>query len=258
MWKGFDIQHPLDTPTSWNVIWNTWHENVQSAWLLAVGQFCQDPRRWIVAVFVTSVADRPNPVPPHSARNINIANVSGWVGFAQCTPQKGRGILGQLVRLFANDPSPSPNRGSRVGPSIGVPASQTLREAAMARRALTGVAGFEPPTWREMAAGTRAPERDPEDFEPGWVRGWQHEASSREMGLKCRCGHFLDVFRPGKCHCPRVPRGGETRHHERSGQRSGTRLEVAVDGLPLYGGTQLAVDATIVSPRERDCNQGRC
>ena len=57
-----------------------------------------------------------------------IANVSGWVGFAQCTPQKGRGILGQLVRLFANDPSPSPNRGGRVGPSIGVPASQTLHE----------------------------------------------------------------------------------------------------------------------------------
>ena len=49
----------------------------------------------------------------------------------------------------------------------------------MARRELTGVAGFEPPTWREMAAGTRAPEREPEDFEPGWVRGWQHEAASR-------------------------------------------------------------------------------
>ena len=42
-----------------------------------------------------------------------------WVGLAQCTPHKGRGILGQLVRLFANDPSPSPNRGSRIGPSIG-------------------------------------------------------------------------------------------------------------------------------------------
>ena len=35
-----------------------------------------------------------------------------------------------------------------------------------------------------------------------------------------------------------------------------TRLEVAVDGLPLYGGAQLAVDAIIVSPRGRDCNQG--
>ena len=112
--------------------------DVQSAWLLLLhcasalanfpvegspsisrGEFCQDRRRWIVAVFVTSVADPPNPVPPHSARDINIANISGWVGFAQCTPHKGRGILGQLVRLFANDPSPSPFRGSRVGPSIG-------------------------------------------------------------------------------------------------------------------------------------------
>ena len=43
--------------------------------------------------------------------------------------------------------------------------------AAELVRQLQGVVGFEPPTWREMAAGTRAPERDPEDFEPGWVRG---------------------------------------------------------------------------------------
>ena len=101
--------------------------DVQSAWLwllycastISRGEFCQDPRRWIVAVFVTSVADRPNSVPPHSLRDINIANVSGWVGLAQCTPHKGRGILGQLVRLFANDPSPTLNRGSRVGPSSG-------------------------------------------------------------------------------------------------------------------------------------------
>ena len=64
------------------------------------GEFCQDPRRWIVAVFVTSV-DRPNPVPPHSARDINIAHVSEWVGLAQCTPHKGRGILGQLVDAAA-------------------------------------------------------------------------------------------------------------------------------------------------------------
>ena len=61
----------------------------------------------------------------------------------------------------------------------GFPMSPTLQEAAPARRELMGVMGFEPPTWSQMAAGARAPEREPEDFEPGWVRGWQHEATSR-------------------------------------------------------------------------------
>ena len=120
------------------------------------------------------------PSPPHSARDFNIANVLGgldlrsalrtrvaafWASWSDCLPMiraRHPFVAAELVRQLE-----------------GVPASQTLREAAMAKRELTGVAGFEPPTWREMAAGTRAPERDPEDFEPGWVRGWQHEASSR-------------------------------------------------------------------------------
>ena len=72
--------------------------DVQSGWLLLL--HCQDPRRWIVAVFITSVADRPNPVPPHSARDINIATVSGlglrnalrtrvaafWASWSDCLP----------------------------------------------------------------------------------------------------------------------------------------------------------------------------
>ena len=39
------------------------------------------------------------------------------------------------------------------------PASPILHEVAMTRGELTGVVGLEPPTWREMAAGTRALER---------------------------------------------------------------------------------------------------
>ena len=31
--------------------------------------------------------------------------------------------------------------------------------------------------------------------------------------------------------------------------RDGRRLEVVADGLPLFGGVQLAIDTTLVSPR---------
>ena len=129
-------------------------------------------------MFVTSVADRPNPVPPNSARDSNTADVSGTVGPALRT---------RVAAFWASWSDCLPMIRARhpivaaewVRQLEGVPASPTLHEAATARRELTGVAGFEPPTWREMAAGTRAPEREPEDFEPGWVRGWQHEASYR-------------------------------------------------------------------------------
>ena len=45
---------------------------------------------------------------------------------------------------------------------------------------LEGIQGFEVPQWRDLAAGLRPPDREPEEHEPGGIRrGWQHEASSR-------------------------------------------------------------------------------
>ena len=46
--------------------------------------------------------------------------------------------------------------------------------------ALTGVQGFEPPSWEDLAEGARPPFHDVVEQEPGvWRHGWQHEASSR-------------------------------------------------------------------------------
>ena len=62
----------------------------------------------------------------------------------------------------------------------GFPSTPTLGEAASSARELVGVQGFEPLSWRSLAAGERPPDREPEELEPGTVKqGWQHEASSR-------------------------------------------------------------------------------
>ena len=64
----------------------------------------------------------------------------------------------------------------------------TMASAVLARHHLSGVEGFEPPSWEALVQGARPPEREPEDFEPGGTRyGWQHEASSRtELQFKGR------------------------------------------------------------------------
>ena len=55
-----------------------------------------------------------------------------------------------------------------------------VRGVGDAVRMLTGVEGFEPPSWEALLEGARPPPRDPEDHEPGGTRGgWQHEAASR-------------------------------------------------------------------------------
>ena len=55
-----------------------------------------------------------------------------------------------------------------------------LMAAAEARRTLTGVRGFEPPSWQAVAEGARPVILPPDEYEPGGARqGWQHEAASR-------------------------------------------------------------------------------
>ena len=55
-----------------------------------------------------------------------------------------------------------------------------LHAAASCADELTGVMGFAPPSWSDLALGARPPPREAEDWEPGAQRrGWQHEASSR-------------------------------------------------------------------------------
>ena len=60
------------------------------------------------------------------------------------------------------------------------PTTPCFQAVARVARDLTGVHGFEPPSWRELAMGARPEPWEPEDFEPGCTRdGWQHEASAR-------------------------------------------------------------------------------
>ena len=64
-----------------------------------------------------------------------------------------------------------------------------------------------------------------------------------------------------KCSCPRLPGGRRKGHNECAGAGHGSpsspqvdnrRLEVVVDGLPLFRGAQLAIDTTMVSPVRSD------
>ena len=55
-----------------------------------------------------------------------------------------------------------------------------LHAAASCAIELTGVMGFAPPSWSDLALGARPPPRVAEDLEPGAQRrGWYHEASSK-------------------------------------------------------------------------------
>ena len=62
----------------------------------------------------------------------------------------------------------------------GQPDTPCLRAAATAAWSITGVMGFEPPSWTAFARGARPAQHQPQDFEPGASRGgWQHEAVCR-------------------------------------------------------------------------------
>ena len=202
----------------------------------------------------------------------------------------------------------------------------SLVEAEDCRRNLTGVMGFEPPSWSALVAGAR-PLPPPLDDPGGWRTGWQHEAASRverhfcDTGLRavpcpvllcplrqrfhtrieshlfrllllrrlrlplppcvpvCRCGRPLDSF-GHRAACPRaglLARRGfavemaAAKVCREAGARvttnvlvcdldlgvphpalDGRRLEVVAEGLPLFGGVQLALDTTLVSPVRAD------
>ena len=95
----------------------------------------------------------------------------------------------------------------------------------------------------------------------------------------CRCGHHLDVFGHHRAACARAgvlsrrgfalesviervcrEAGGRVTTNvllrdldlEIADRTDARRLEVAVDGLKLFGGAQFAIDATIVSPLRGD------
>ena len=61
----------------------------------------------------------------------------------------------------------------------GHPHSPCLRAAQEAAWDLEGVLGWSPPSWFAVRNGARPDTHQPEEFEPGGKRGWQHEAASR-------------------------------------------------------------------------------
>ena len=87
-----------------------------------------------------------------------------WASWADCLPmihERHPAVAAALVEHLEN------------------PGTPCLQAVASAARDLTGVGGFEPPSWRELMMGARPEPRGPEEFEPGTTKdGWQHEAAS--------------------------------------------------------------------------------
>ena len=180
----------------------------------------------------------------------------------------------------------------------GHPHTPCLRATSEAAFSLHGILGWSPPSWTAVRDGTRLETRQPEENEPGSIRGWQHEAASRvdqrfrNEDLFARLtysgqalvrsqgglGAGLALSSCPTCRITRIdPQSWEgggalwrrllARICREAGGRwpvptnvmvrdldlaepnvaDTRRLEVVADGLPLFGGAQLAIDTTIVS-----------
>ena len=95
---------------------------------------------------------------------VRVAVPAYWASWADCIPM----IFNRhpnVANLFVHE-----LEGAREG---------ALGAAAEARRAVTGVLGFDPPTWEDLAHGARPPLAEPEDMEPWSGHGWQHVAASK-------------------------------------------------------------------------------
>ena len=90
----------------------------------------------------------------------------------------------------------------------GHPHTPCLRAASEAAWSLHG--GVEPPSWIAVRDGTRPETREPEEYEPGSTRGWQHEAASRVdqrlLALRCplvpRVAQLFRVILLRRLHLP--------------------------------------------------------
>ena len=107
------------------------------------------------------------------------ASCFGRVGVEKRPQNKSSCLLGQLGGLPPDDSGDE--LAAQVVRSLeeGVD-TPALHAAASCAIELTGVMGFTPPSWSNLALGARPPPSEAEDLEPGAQRrGWQHEASSR-------------------------------------------------------------------------------
>ena len=83
-----------------------------------------------------------------------------WASWADCLPMihaRHPEVAARIIAQLEGDPS-----------------GQSVQLAADSAHRLTGVRGFEPPSWRALAAGLRPPHDQEQE-----KSGWQHEASSR-------------------------------------------------------------------------------
>ena len=85
-------------------------------------------------------------------------------------------VLGELGRLHPDHPRSSPCGGRCVGPPVGGSSTHTMFAC---RSVSQWPLGRSPPSWTAVWNGARPETRQPEEYEPGSTRGWQHEAAFR-------------------------------------------------------------------------------
>ena len=260
--------------------------------------------------------------------------VLGGLGLRSAVRTRAAGFWASWADCLPMIEARHPEVAARIIAQLeGEPSGHSVWRAAQAAHGLAGVHGFEPPSWRALAAGLR-PLHDQEDGST--KAGWQHEASSRieqehreslfrvlaepERALlrsqggsgagaalqtgptcpltridpalfrvlllrrlrlplplsirSCQCGRPLDSCGHHRAACARAGVLGRrgfavesaaarivAREVRESRQTSWSatwtlaapnpgdvrQLETAADGLPLFGGAQLAIDTTLIS-----------
>ena len=245
-------------------------DDLQASWLLLL--FCCSPRcNYLLRMRPPSVTAEHD-----SAVLSTFADFLGVDGL----PDQARRIaqlplsLGDLLRLLGLC---LPVLGQHLPPvaqaflrdlEAPVPHVPCLRAAATSRAELS-LADWTPPSWRELCDGVPVPTLQ-EDGPSTFVRLRFPLPLSQRY---CRCRRPLDSRGDPRSLCsgrcppePRVPsRAGRRAVCREAGARvtcntrladmnlqvervDDRRLEVVANGLPFWGGQQLAVDTTLVSP----------
>ena len=107
--------------------------------------------------------------------------VLGGLGLRSATRTRQSAFWGSWADALHMIHQRHPEVADRIVAGLSHPEGlPNLSGAAEAANCLRGVEDFEPPSWDELKLGARPQQfHEWDDHEPGGVRGWQHEASSR-------------------------------------------------------------------------------
>ena len=134
-----------------------------------------DQRLWLCLCHLLGTA--PDLCDAAARSTATLPLVLGGLGVRSAVRTRAAGFWASCADCLPMIEARHPEVAARIIAQLeGEPSGHSVWHAAQAAHGLAGVHGFEPPSWRTLAAGLRPP-HDQEDSST--KAGWQHEASSR-------------------------------------------------------------------------------